>query len=163
MNPYVFMNVDSVDLSPFSSFAGVIFALKVLTHQMESSAPGSWTYMSGLAVPARWAVWAELVLIHVLAPGTSFIGHLAGILVGLAYTYGPLEYAVNCLDKMITGEWGSCGPGLGLAEERSRYQAIRRFSLPVLHLTAISCNSRVIWAQLLPDLSTPRPRRLAPN
>ncbi|KAF0293771.1 Rhomboid-related protein 4 [Amphibalanus amphitrite] len=81
-------------------FSGVIFALKVLTHQLES-APGTWTYLSGLAVPARWAVWAELVLIHILVPGASFIGHLAGILVGLAYTYGPLEYAVSCLDKII--------------------------------------------------------------
>ena len=93
----------------------------MLTHQLES-APGSWTYLSGLAVPARWAVWAELVLIHVLVPGASFIGHLAGILVGLAYTYGPLEYLVSCLDKMIGGELGEglrLGSGKGLHTGRS--------------------------------------------
>ena len=97
---------------------GVIFALKVLTHQLESS-PNSRAYLSGLAVPARWAVWAELVLIHFLVPGASFIGHLAGILVGLGYTYGPLEYLVSCLDKMISGEWdiGACD-GLEIGERR---------------------------------------------
>ncbi|XP_037089671.1 rhomboid-related protein 4-like [Pollicipes pollicipes] len=81
-------------------FSGVIFALKVLTQRLES-ASDSWTYLRGLAVPARWAVWAELVLIHILVPGASFVGHLAGILVGLAYTYGPLEYLVDTLDKAI--------------------------------------------------------------
>jgi len=81
-------------------FSGVIFALKVLTHQYESG-PDQWTYMRGLAVPARWAVWAELVIIHLLVPGASFIGHLAGILVGLAYTLGPLEYLIETLDKLI--------------------------------------------------------------
>ncbi|KAA8579383.1 hypothetical protein FQN60_016813 [Etheostoma spectabile] len=35
--------------------------------------------------------WAELVLIYLIAPGTSLVGHLAGILVGLLYTWGPLK------------------------------------------------------------------------
>ncbi|KAM3616038.1 uncharacterized protein V6R79_011269 [Siganus canaliculatus] len=69
-------------------FSGVLFALKVLSNHYH---PGGVTYVMGFPVSNRYASWAELVLIHVTSPGTSFIGHLAGILVGLLYTRGPLK------------------------------------------------------------------------
>ena len=45
----------------------------------------------GIPVPSRWACWIELVVIQLLVPRASFTGHLAGILVGLAYVKGPLK------------------------------------------------------------------------
>jgi membrane associated rhomboid family serine protease len=62
-------------------FSGVIFALKVVCQ----ASPGlAEEYVHGMRVPAKLAAWAELILISVLSPNASFIGHLAGILVGLA-------------------------------------------------------------------------------
>ncbi|XP_077396565.1 rhomboid-related protein 4 [Festucalex cinctus] len=69
-------------------FSGVIFALKVLNNHYY---PGGVTHVMGFPVSNRYASWVELVLIHITAPGTSLIGHLAGILVGLLYTAGPLK------------------------------------------------------------------------
>ncbi|KAM6946346.1 rhomboid-related protein 4 [Aplochiton taeniatus] len=69
-------------------FSGVLFGLKVLSNHYH---PGGVTYIMGVPVANRYASWAELVLIHVTSPGTSFVGHLAGILVGLLYTAGPLR------------------------------------------------------------------------
>lgn len=42
-------------------------------------------------MPSRWACWIELVVIQLIVPRASFTGHLAGILVGLAYVKGPLK------------------------------------------------------------------------
>ncbi|XP_061537853.1 rhomboid-related protein 4 isoform X2 [Phycodurus eques] len=69
-------------------FSGVLFALKVLSNHYH---PGGVTYVTGFPVANRYASWVELVLIHITAPGTSLIGHLAGILAGLLYTVGPLK------------------------------------------------------------------------
>ncbi|KAG3275406.1 rhomboid-related protein 4 isoform X1 [Ictidomys tridecemlineatus] len=69
-------------------FSGVLFALKVLNNHY---CPGGFVNIWGFPVPNRFACWAELVAIHFFSPGTSFSGHLAGILVGLMYTQGPLK------------------------------------------------------------------------
>lgn len=36
----------------------------------------------GFRVPTKYAAWLELVLIHVLVPHSSFMGHMCGILAG---------------------------------------------------------------------------------
>ncbi|XP_005395512.2 PREDICTED: rhomboid-related protein 4 isoform X2 [Chinchilla lanigera] len=69
-------------------FSGVLFALKVLNNHY---CPGGFVNVLGFPVPNKLACWAELLAIHFLSPGTSFAGHLAGILVGLMYTHGPLK------------------------------------------------------------------------
>ncbi|MBN3296714.1 RHBL4 protein, partial [Amia calva] len=69
-------------------FSGVLFALKVVNNHYF---PGGVTHVMGVPVVNKYACWAELVLIHFMSPGTSFVGHLAGILVGLMYTMGPLK------------------------------------------------------------------------
>ncbi|NXG11302.1 RHBL4 protein, partial [Sakesphorus luctuosus] len=69
-------------------FSGVLFALKVLNNHYN---PGRVSTVLGLRVASKYACWVELVAIHLIAPGTSFAGHLAGILVGLMYTMGPLK------------------------------------------------------------------------
>ncbi|XP_044288770.1 rhomboid-related protein 4 [Varanus komodoensis] len=69
-------------------FSGVLFALKVLNNYYH---PGGSSNILGVNVSNKFACWVELVAIHFLNPGTSFAGHLAGILVGLMYTMGPLK------------------------------------------------------------------------
>ncbi|XP_070279437.1 rhomboid-related protein 4 [Myotis yumanensis] len=69
-------------------FSGVLFALKVLHNHYF---PGGFVNILGFPVPHKFSCWAELVAIHLITPGTSFAGHLAGILVGLMYIHGPLK------------------------------------------------------------------------
>uniref|UniRef100_A0A0P4WCV6 Peptidase S54 rhomboid domain-containing protein n=1 Tax=Scylla olivacea TaxID=85551 RepID=A0A0P4WCV6_SCYOL len=81
-------------------FSGVIFALKVLTTHYERS---HYSQVMWFTVPSKYAVWAELLVIHILVPRASFIGHLAGILVGVAYVYGPLSGVVNAIHTTVAG------------------------------------------------------------
>ncbi|XP_072474152.1 rhomboid-related protein 4 isoform X3 [Notamacropus eugenii] len=69
-------------------FSGVLFALKVLNNSYN---PGGHTNVMGMYIPNKYACWVELVMIHLFSPNTSFAGHLAGIIVGLMYTVGPLQ------------------------------------------------------------------------
>jgi rhomboid domain-containing protein 1 len=77
-------------------FSGVIFALKVVTtHYLPN---GSFSEFGGtVPVPSKYVYWFELVAISLMTPNVSFAGHLAGILVGLLYVYGPLEFVVRSL------------------------------------------------------------------
>uniref|UniRef100_A0A131YR13 Peptidase, S54 (Rhomboid) family protein n=1 Tax=Rhipicephalus appendiculatus TaxID=34631 RepID=A0A131YR13_RHIAP len=70
-------------------FSGVIFALKVLNNYYF---PGRSRRILGIDInlPAGQVVWLELVLIQLVTPNASLVGHLAGILVGLAYVYGVI-------------------------------------------------------------------------
>lgn len=56
-------------------FSGVLFALKVLT-TFESGERRQMVH--GFLVPTKWAVWVELLIIHILVPRASFMGHLSG-------------------------------------------------------------------------------------
>ncbi|CAA6653824.1 unnamed protein product [Spirodela intermedia] len=64
-------------------FSGVLFALKVVLNSQFSG--DLFTYVYGIVVPARYAAWAELVLIQLFVPGVSFLGHLGGVLAGIFY------------------------------------------------------------------------------
>lgn len=44
----------------------------------------------GFKVHTRYATWLELLLIALLVPGTSFLGHLCGIVAGIAYVEIPI-------------------------------------------------------------------------
>ena len=44
----------------------------------------------GIAVPLKYAAWLELVLISLITPNASFLGHLCGILAGLLYVHGSV-------------------------------------------------------------------------
>ncbi|KAK9521254.1 hypothetical protein VZT92_021076 [Zoarces viviparus] len=80
-------------------FSGVLFALKVLSNHYH---PGGVTSVMGFPVSNRYVSWVELVLIHLTSPGTSFVGHLAGILVGLLYTAGPLKAIMKRCAGFVT-------------------------------------------------------------
>lgn len=95
----------SFSMSCAVGFSGVLFALKVVNHHYN---PGGVTYAMGIPVPNRYASWVELVLIHLTAPGTSFVGHLSGILVGLLYTSGPLKSIMKtCADCVTSNGYNS--------------------------------------------------------
>ena len=79
-----------------AGFSGVIFAVKVVTTYRLP--PGMSYIMGYLPVPSRLAVWAELLVISILIPNASFVGHLAGILVGMAYVMGPLKAIIDSLN-----------------------------------------------------------------
>ncbi|XP_066993458.2 rhomboid-related protein 4 [Anabrus simplex] len=81
-------------------FSGVIFALKVLTSY---EAPASTTMVAGTPVPTRYAAWVELIVIHLLVPRASFMGHLAGILAGVLYCK---TFVGTMIDNFITGITG---------------------------------------------------------
>jgi len=83
-------------------FSGVIFALKVLTTHYNTGQ--SRQSMFGIPLPGKYAYWAELVIIQLVSPNASFVGHLAGILVGLAYTKGPLKYFMDVIEAFVTGD-----------------------------------------------------------
>ncbi|RDX63777.1 Rhomboid-like protein 14, mitochondrial, partial [Mucuna pruriens] len=61
-------------------FSGVLFAMKVVLNSIDN-----YTYVHGVIIPSRYAAWVELLLVQLLVPGVSFIGHLGGILAGLLY------------------------------------------------------------------------------
>ncbi|XP_069017585.1 rhomboid-related protein 4 [Embiotoca jacksoni] len=89
-------------------FSGVLFALKVLGNHYH---PGGTTYVMGVPVSNCYASWVELVLIHMTSPGTSLIGHLAGILVGLLYTKGPLKTVMKKCADLVTLNGYNSRPG----------------------------------------------------
>lgn len=62
-------------------FSGVLFAMKVVLNSRSED----YTNVHGLLVPARYAAWAELIIIQMFVPGVSFLGHLGGILAGILY------------------------------------------------------------------------------
>jgi rhomboid domain-containing protein 1 len=83
-----------------AGFSGVLFALKVVLNDMD---PTGMQYIMGLPVPSRLVCWAELILIHVMVPNASFLGHLSGIIAGLMYIMGPLKAILNVLFSIFAG------------------------------------------------------------
>lgn len=69
-------------------FSGVLFALAVV--DIHKSPVPTRSVMGFFTVPAKWYPWILLVLLQVLIPNVSFIGHLSGILLGTWQTYGGL-------------------------------------------------------------------------
>ncbi|RHY74268.1 hypothetical protein DYB30_009293 [Aphanomyces astaci] len=59
-------------------FSAVLFALKVVLNQ---SSP-AYTNILGIQVHTKYAAWVELAYLHYFVPGSSFVGHLAGICAG---------------------------------------------------------------------------------
>ena len=70
-------------------FSGVLFGMKVLNIHY-SNQEQQRTSFFGFLVPMKFAVWLELIIIQVMVPNSSFMGHLAGILAGLVFVKGPL-------------------------------------------------------------------------
>ncbi|XP_013788630.1 rhomboid-related protein 4-like [Limulus polyphemus] len=83
-------------------FSGVIFALKVVTTYYWPSTQNTFLGMH-LPLSPQYFVWAELLLIQLFVPEASFLGHLAGILVGLSYVKGPLKTMMDAFSSIFAG------------------------------------------------------------
>lgn len=86
---------------------GVIFALKVLT--THASPSNSQSFM-GIYVSSKYTYWIELIIIQMVSPNASIIGHLSGILVGLMYVTVsfalPFQMLVNFVETIKTIVFG---------------------------------------------------------
>merc|ERR1719150_1544116 len=71
-------------------FSGVLFALKVVNSHHSHREEETPSFF-GFFVPVRQAMWGELLVIQIVVPNSSFLGHLAGILAGLLYIKGPVS------------------------------------------------------------------------
>lgn len=76
-------------------FSAVIFCLKYVvnfgdasTTSMQLPIFGSFHRIPLINVPTKYACWVELVIISLVTPNASFIGHLAGILAGMLWVHG---------------------------------------------------------------------------
>lgn len=80
-------------------FSSVLFALKVM---LNYNSP-THTNVYGILVPSRYAAWVELLVIQMFVPGTSFLGHLCGILAGMIYmnTSGATSGAISGLLRIF--------------------------------------------------------------
>jgi membrane associated rhomboid family serine protease len=77
--------------------SGVLFAFKVL---MTAYATGP-QFVMGIPVPSKYVYWAELLLIQMINPHVSFLGHLCGIVAGLLYVKGPLKPVVEVPTRIL--------------------------------------------------------------
>ena len=85
----------------------MLFALKVVLQEQN----GGMTRVMGVPfpVPSQWGYWLELVLVSVLFPNVSFLGHLSRIIAGLLWTYSthvtastnPLHRVANALHATV--------------------------------------------------------------
>lgn len=84
-------------------FSAVIFALKVLNNHYW---PGINPTIMGMSInmPSGYIVWAELALIQLITPNASFLGHLAGILVGLAYVHNIVKPFADVIWQLLGQE-----------------------------------------------------------
>ena len=70
-------------------FSGVLFAMKVVNiHQGNKEQER--TSFFGFLVPLSYSSWLELVIIQVMVPNSSFLGHLGGLLAGVMFVKTPL-------------------------------------------------------------------------
>lgn len=84
-------------------FSAVLFALKVV---LNWNSP-TFTNVYGVPVPSRYAAWAELILIQLFVPGTSFLGHLCGILAGLLYVHHSRWLTVSGIVTTLLRRWSN--------------------------------------------------------
>ena len=80
----------------------------------------------------RWLSWGELLVIQLIAPETSFLGHLAGILVGLAYVAPPhaLRVASARLRRQARRAWSGVVRAFGPAAPEQQQERRRRPAPP---------------------------------
>jgi rhomboid domain-containing protein 1 len=99
-------------------FSAVIFALKVITTHYTPDYNSS-SFLGGfIPISSKYIVWVELIIIQLITPNVSFLGkvnkylffkqnsvfylgHLAGILIGLLYVNGPLRYVCNNIYNLM--------------------------------------------------------------
>jgi len=69
-------------------FSGVLFTLAVV-ESYTATAPTR-SFFGVVNVPTRVYPWVLLIILQIMIPQISFLGHLSGLLVGVLYCYGCL-------------------------------------------------------------------------
>jgi membrane associated rhomboid family serine protease len=153
----------TVSSAPTVGYSGVLFALSTMvTLQRSRSCPiplvESICFPTVSLCGLRWSVspFLQLGLVQVILPRVSFWGHLAGILVGYAYTWGllpahwttfpSLVWPALHLSYLILKDRGSGGRRLGSVT----LQAIR--STPGMGVAVLSWFASLVvqgWANAL--------------
>eukprot|EP01118_Nematostelium_gracile_P018078 TRINITY_DN7904_c0_g1_i3.p1 TRINITY_DN7904_c0_g1~~TRINITY_DN7904_c0_g1_i3.p1 ORF type:complete len:147 (+),score=12.57 TRINITY_DN7904_c0_g1_i3:49-489(+) len=70
-------------------FSGILFGLTVT---QTASSNESRSLFGIVTVSSKIYPWVLLILIQLLLPGVSFLGHLSGILVGFIYLYHGFDW-----------------------------------------------------------------------
>ena len=90
--------------------SGVIFSLVVVDSHLT---PTATRLLFGIVnVSTRWYPLALLAFLQLLLPNASVLGHLAGVLVGYAYCWGGLNWAVLSSTAVNTLERARCVAGI---------------------------------------------------
>jgi rhomboid domain-containing protein 1 len=105
---YMYTDITSSYHSCAVGFSAVLFSLKYVLNQSEPSRSN----VMGIQVASRYAAWFELVLVSLIHPNVSFVGHLSGILAGILYVHGmPLverslrRSAFGAQGRRVRGTW----------------------------------------------------------
>lgn len=86
--------------------SGVLFALLVVN--IEASAVPSISVFGLFSLPSRWYPWLLALVLQLLSPNLSFLGHLSGIALGYAISFGYLHRLTPSESRFATIEesWG---------------------------------------------------------
>ncbi|KAK8808277.1 hypothetical protein JH06_4007 [Blastocystis sp. subtype 4] len=90
-----------------AGFSGVIFSL--LTLESYVIEVDTLPIFGLINVPRKWFAVVYLILMSVIMPGVSFIGHLCGVVSGFLFASGYLNWLVpmHCLVRVEKGCFGS--------------------------------------------------------
>lgn len=83
-------------------FSGVLFSLAVL--ESNNAAQPTRSVFGFFSVPTKYYPWVLLVLISVVMPNISFVGHLSGLLIGFAYCRNWLSFIIPSKDSFLAAE-----------------------------------------------------------
>uniref|UniRef100_A0ACD5VRZ1 Uncharacterized protein n=1 Tax=Avena sativa TaxID=4498 RepID=A0ACD5VRZ1_AVESA len=79
-----------------AGFSGVVLGMKVVLNAQAGD-----VVRFGVAIPAKYVAWLELLLVHVFNPEACFIANVGGILAGLTYLW--LKQGPEPLALMFSG------------------------------------------------------------
>lgn len=123
-------------------FSAVLFAMKTI---MTRSSPNEPQQLLNISVPAVYAPWIELVIIHLMVPNASFKGHLSGILVGLIYTETALNRLVSSTGHVVSTAVEAVSSISMLSDKNSR-SGSSDMSPP--QTSSDSFSTRTVWSCL---------------
>ena len=119
-------------------FSGVLFAMKVLNihFRREEETP---TSFFGFLVPMKQSVWLELIIIQVMVPNSSFMGHLAGILTGMLFVESPLS---SIMSRQLPNHYQQSS----VRRQNKSFTSVIRSLLPSNLVTIVLCGAQMCLA-----------------
>ena len=81
-------------------FSGVLFGYAAIESLLPTASPTRSVF--GLfEVPTKWYPWLLMLILQILLPNVSLLGHLAGLLCGTVYSVGGCAYFVPSRDRTV--------------------------------------------------------------